>query len=93
MTNPSRRFDPKRLGLIKTGALATSVAVVLVVIVHLIARGSGDDLVVVRLVVMILTGVAVYGMGVLWIGGPVRAEIQEVVGWVVHKGQIVVNPE
>ncbi len=47
MTNPSSHFDPKRLGLIKTGALATSVAVVLVVIVHLIARGSGDDLVVV----------------------------------------------
>ncbi len=40
-------FDPKRLGLAKTGAFATGVATILVLIVYFIAKGSGDELVAV----------------------------------------------
>ena len=48
----------------------------------------GLDLAGARLAVSVVLGATIYGTVLLWIGGPIREEIKEVLGWVFHGGRV-----
>jgi O-antigen/teichoic acid export membrane protein len=50
----------------------------------------GLDLAAARLAVNVLLGAIVYGTVLLWIGGPIRDEIKEVLGWMFHGGRVAI---
>jgi O-antigen/teichoic acid export membrane protein len=64
--------------------VATLVMVGTVLMVRVSVSSWGEEASVGRLAVMSLAGASVYGLALLRIGGPIVAEIKEVVGWVLR---------
>jgi O-antigen/teichoic acid export membrane protein len=63
----------------------TVVMMVAVIAVRHLLSWMAADLAWERLAVLVLTGVAVYGVGLLAVGGPVRGELLELAGWLFRR--------
>ena len=77
-------FDQFRPAVIATVAMALTLIVVQWGWVR-----WGVDIVSLRLTVSVLLGTTVYGAVLLWIGGPIRNEVKEVLGWVFQMGKAI----
>jgi O-antigen/teichoic acid export membrane protein len=65
-------------------------ALVMLIVMLLVQSGLSSwtgDLVAARLVILSLAGAAAYGAGLLRVGGPVRAEMLEVAGWLLRRSR------
>ena len=74
----------------RTPAAAAAVMVLTVVLIRWGWTHWGLDLAAARLAVTVLLGATVYSTVLLWIGGPIRDEIKEVLGWIFQGGRVLV---
>jgi teichuronic acid exporter len=68
-------------------AAAIMAGVVLLLRMGMAADDGGHR--VVRLVVCCVIGALVYGLGIYWRGGVIVRELQEVLGWILHRGRVL----
>jgi len=73
----------------RSPAIAASLMAVSLVMLQWGWTRRGISLPVVRLALDVLLGATIYGTVVLWIGGPIRHEIKEVLGWIFQGGRVV----
>ena len=71
-------------------ATAAAVMALTLVLMQWVWLRLGLDLAVARLAVNVVLGAIVYGTVLLWIGGTIRDELKEVLGWMFHGGRIAI---
>jgi O-antigen/teichoic acid export membrane protein len=74
----------------RPAVIATAVMALTLALVQWAWMRWGVDLAPLRLAVAVLLGAALYSGVLLWIGGPIRNEVKEVVGWMFHGGRVVI---
>lgn len=72
---------------LRSPVAVTAVMMLAVLAVRHLLLSVAADLAWERLAVLVLTGVMVYGVGLLAIGGPVRGELLELAGWLFRRAR------
>jgi len=77
------------LAQFRSAAVASAVMAVTLVLVQWGWIRWGLDLAAARLAVSVVLGATIYGAVLLWIGGPIRDELKEVLAWIFQGGRVV----
>ncbi len=72
----------------RPAATATALMALTIVLVRSGWPRWGEDFVAVRLVLASLLAAAVYVTLLMWVGGPIRDEMKEALGWVFQRGRV-----